>query len=208
MYFPVNTGLDYTETDAGGSAALGVVLSGNFVGSRNEFAKVAYSSHVSASFGKAGLSANRDQKLPAGFSLFARANGQFATGALINNEQFALGGVNSVRGYYEGDEYGDGGWCGSVELRSPYFETQVAGLTRPVPIWLRASVFTDCGQPVLLQQAAGVSSTGRLWGTGFGLSANVNNHWDARVVIAWPLLSSANTARGETRASFSIGGQF
>ena len=184
------------------------MLSGNFVGSRSEFAKVAYSSNASASFAKGTLSVNRDQKLPAGCSILARANGQVATGALINNEQIALGGVNSVRGDDEGDEYGDGGWCGSLELRSPYFETQVAGFTRSVPMWLRASVFTDCGQPVLLQQAASVASSGRLWGAGFGLSANVNNHWDARVVIAWPLLPSANTVRGETRASFSIGGQF
>jgi hemolysin activation/secretion protein len=138
----------------------------------------------------------------------ARANGQAATGALINNEQFALGGINSVRGYYEGDDYGDRGWSGSLELRSPFFQTRVAGLTRSVPAWLRASVFTDFGQGFLMEPAGDGVSHRSLWGTGFGLSANINNHADARMVIAWPLVQSANTVRGEPRAYFTIGCQF
>jgi len=36
----------------------------------------------------------------------------------------------------------------------------------------------------------------------------VNNHLDARVVIAWPLVGSANTQCGDPRVNFTIGGQF
>jgi hemolysin activation/secretion protein len=208
VYFPLTAGLDLLESDQSGSTSLKVALCGNVAGNQSDFAKLAYSSSAKAVFVKGTLGASRDQKLPAGCSLLARVNGQIATGALINNEQLALGGINSVRGYYEGDEYGDCGWCGGVEMRSPYFQTPVAGLAGSVPAWFRASVFTDLGQRFLLEPAPNATSTVSLLGTGFGLSANVNNHLDARLVIAWPLLSTANTPAGQPHAYFTIGGQF
>jgi hemolysin activation/secretion protein len=208
VYFPVNFGAEYSATDPHGATMANLTFSGNFTRNDAEFAKSAYATNARAIFGKAVLTASREQKLPAGCSLQARASAQAATGALIGNEQFALGGINSVRGYYEGDEYGDCGWNGSVELRTPYWETRVANVSKFVPAWLRASVFTDCGESLLLEPASGAGPNLWLWGAGFGLSANVNNHVDARLTIAWPLLSTPNTERGEARANFSIGGQF
>ena len=207
-YFPLNGGLDYSETDPEGSTAINLELAGNFTGQDAGFARQAYSAGARAVFGKATVLASRDQKLPGGCSVLVRANGQAATGALVNSEQFALGGINNVRGYYEGDEYGDDGWSGSLELRTPWFQTPVASLSQSVPAWLRASVFTDGGQCFLLQPSPDAADTRWLWGAGFGLAANVNNHLDARVAIAWPLVNSANTTRGETRVYFTIGGQF
>ena len=117
------------------------------------------------------MTASREQKLPAGCSLLAQA-GQAATGALISNEQFALGGINSVRGYYEGDQYGDCGWNGSLELRSPYLETRVADVSQFVPAWLRASVFTDWARDFCLRPST-TSSSLLAMERRFGLSANV-----------------------------------
>jgi len=208
VYFPVNFGLDGSETDLHGATMASLTLSGNFTRNDADFAKSAYATNARAIFGKAVLTASREQKLPTGCSLLARASAQAATGALVGNEQFALGGINSVRGYYEGDQYGDCGWNGSVELRTPYWETRVANVSRSVPAWLRASVFTDCGESLLLEPANGANPNRWLWGAGFGLSANVNNHVEARLTIAWPLLSTPNTERDEARANFSIGGQF
>ena len=207
VYFPINLGLDFSETDGRGSTTANLALAGNFAGSDNDFSKTAYSTHAQALYGKANLTASREQKLPAGCSLLARASGQAATGALISNEQFALGGINSVRGYFEGDEYGDCGWNGSLELRTPYLETRAADVSKFVPAWLRASVFTDCGQGFLLEPST-TSSRFWLWSAGFGLSANVNNRLDARLTVAWPLNTTPNTERGDVRAYFSIGGQF
>jgi len=208
VYFPLNAGLEFAETDTSGSAAMNAGLSGNLAGGSADCAGMAYSKQAKVLFAKAILGARRDQELPGGMALLARANGQAATGALINSEQLAIGGINSARGYYEGDEYGDAGWCGSLELRSPYFATRVAALRRSVPAWVRASVFTDFGQRFLLEPAVDNTSARRLWGAGFGLSANINNHVDARMVIAWPLLQSANSLPGDVRAYFTIGCQF
>jgi len=187
---------------------IGNAVQGNFTGSQNGFSTAAYSTNANPTYVKAVLNASRDQKLPAGCSLFVRASGQAADGALIGNEQFALGGVNSVRGYFEGDDYGDAGWFGSLEARTPYFETRVASINDYVPAWARASVFVDYGQRFLLDAPAGTSSARSLLGAGFGLIGNINNHVDVRVTVAWPLLNSANTRAPGTHVYFTLGGQF
>ncbi|HUI59423.1 MAG TPA: ShlB/FhaC/HecB family hemolysin secretion/activation protein, partial [Steroidobacteraceae bacterium] len=64
-------------------------------------------------------SLTRQQVLPASFSLVGRIDGQIASGPLINNEQFAAGGADSVRGYTEAERLGDNGVHGSLELRTP-----------------------------------------------------------------------------------------
>ena len=207
-YFPISLGLEYSETDAGGSTWLSLAGTCNFLGDSAYFSSLAYSSSAKARFAKATLQAQRDQMLYKGWSLLLRGNAQAADGALINNEQFALGGINSVRGYYEGDEYGDAGWFGSVEIRSPFVETRLATVNTFVPAWLRASVFTDFGQRYLLQTAKNTPSTRTLLGYGLSLSANINNHFEAKIALAWPLFESANTAAGSPRANFTIGGQF
>lgn len=208
VYIPVNGGLDYSETDAQGATAANLSLAGNFAGSDTAFAALAYSSRARAVFGKTALTVTREEKLPAGYSFFLRAGGQAASGPLINNERLAVGGVNSVRGYYEGDQYGDCGWSGSVELRSPYWGAQIAALPGYVPAWLRASIFTDCGQRMLLAAPDGTGPSLWLIGAGFGLSANLNNHLDARMTIAWPFTTTPNTTRYDMHAYFSVGGQF
>jgi hemolysin activation/secretion protein len=59
------------------------------------------------------------QILPFNFSLFASINGQLASGPLISNEQYAAGGLDSVRGYTEAERLGDNGIRGTAELRTP-----------------------------------------------------------------------------------------
>ena len=46
-----------------------------------------------------------------------RAVGQLANAPLVSAEQFVLGGVDTVRGYYDSSALGDGGLLGSLEWR-------------------------------------------------------------------------------------------
>jgi hemolysin activation/secretion protein len=64
-------------------------------------------------------SITREQVLPASWSLVGRIDGQLSSGPLINNEQFAAGGADSVRGYTEAERLGDDAIHGSLELRTP-----------------------------------------------------------------------------------------
>jgi len=61
----------------------------------------------------------RQQILPWNWSLVGDINGQLASGPLISNEQYAAGGVDSVRGYTEAERLGDDGLRASLELRTP-----------------------------------------------------------------------------------------
>jgi hemolysin activation/secretion protein len=207
-YFPVSLGADFFETDASGSFSGSLGLAYNFTGYTRDFQAAAYSQDAKADYGKLLLSLSREQKFFQGGSLLFRANGQAATGPLLSNEQFALGGLNSVRGYYDGDEYGDAGWFGSAEARSPFIAGTVPVWTGTVPVWLRGVAFVDVGQRFLLDSDAGAPAVRTLLGAGFGLSANVNNRVDMRLAVGWPFENSANTNAGDPRAYFSMGGQF
>jgi hemolysin activation/secretion protein len=74
---------------------------------------------ASASFITLRPSLTREQVLPGAWSLVGRIEGQVASGPLINNEQFAAGGADSVRGYTEAERLGDNGIRGMLELRTP-----------------------------------------------------------------------------------------
>ena len=46
-------------------------------------------------------------------------SGQWASEPIISNEQFPLGGTGGVRGYREGESYGDSGWHAQLNVRAP-----------------------------------------------------------------------------------------
>ena len=70
------------------------------------------------------------------WSARALVEGQTAGEALIAGEQFALGGVRSVRGFSERETAGDDGWRGSLELWSPVH----------LKSGLRVVLFADAGR--------------------------------------------------------------
>ena len=49
-----------------------------------------------------------------GFAVRARISGQWSEYPLVNNEQFALGGLDTVRGYLEAETLGDSGVAGTL----------------------------------------------------------------------------------------------
>lgn len=208
QYLPVSFGADFFQSDRRGTLAAGLALSGNVLGDDDDLAVLAHSTAAAATYGKATLVLTRDHRVFKTWSLLLRASGQVASGSLLSNEQFALGGMNSVRGYYEGDQYGDAGWFGSAELRTPFLNVQAPGWAGTWPAWLRGSVFLDYGQGFLLSAAPGVKDTSELWGAGVGISANINNRVDLRIALGWPFITTINTPANAPRAHVSLGGQF
>lgn len=208
QYLPITLGADYFQADRSGAYTVSWSVSGNWAGDSVDFGRSGYSTNAQALYGKSTVAMAREQRLPRAWTLYLRASGQVSSGALIANEQFSLGGLNSVRGYLEGDQFGDAGWFSSVELRTPFLTAPVPVGPKSVPIWLRGSVFMDYGQQYLLEAGGGQRDSVSLWGAGFGVSASVNNRLDLRVTLGWPLLDSPNRSAGDPRAYFSVGGQF
>ena len=69
------------------------------------------------------------------------SDGQFTTNALVPGAQFGLGGLHSVRGFYDREYTGDSGIQGTVEVYSPSFSRS---LSLPDAV-LRALAFYDSG---------------------------------------------------------------
>ena len=66
---------------------------------------------------------SKEAKGSLGWMLFAKADGQLASGPLVPAEEKAIGGMDSVRGFPERIVQGDDGVSGSLELRTPMIST-------------------------------------------------------------------------------------
>src|SRR6202012_4057428 len=110
-----------------------------------------------------------------------RADGQWASEPLISNEQFGAGGVNSVRGYREGEVFGDTGWHVSLEEQTP---SVVGGMAYGnTPLTPRGLIYTDYGETYLLDPL-GRSPHTELYSVGFGGMASIGSHWQARFLFS------------------------
>lgn len=137
--------------------------------------------------------------------LTVRADGQWASEPLISNEQFGAGGVNSVRGYHEGEVFGDEGWHVSLEQQTPGHV--VGTVYRNAPLTVRGSVYMDYAQTLLLD-AQGAPGRTSLWGAGFGFAASAGTHWDARFLFSVPLLSAGTIDAYQPYFNFALTAQF
>jgi hemolysin activation/secretion protein/AraC-like DNA-binding protein len=174
------------------------------------FSQAAYSTNAQNNYVTVQAGMTRDQNIYKEWSVRLHADGQWADTPLISNEQYGMGGPSGVRGYPSGVAYGDTGWRMTVEPRTPQVSIGMAGNDGDeVPVWVRGSVFVDYGQLYRLDPTPGFSSTSAsLLGVGWGVTANIGSHLDARVSMAWPLLSSAEIPGGSAFVYFAVGAQF
>ena len=174
------------------------------------FSQSAYSTNAQNNYVTLQAGMSRDQNIYKEWSVRLHADGQWADTPLISNEQYGMGGPAGVRGYQSGVAYGDSGWRMTVEPRTPQVSIGMAGNEGDaVPVWVRGSVFVDYGQLYRLDPTPGFSSTSASFlGVGWGVTANIGSHLDARVTMAWPLLSSAEIPGGSAYVYFAVGAQF
>lgn len=89
----------------------------DLVNEEADFAEKRYQSHANFSYLKANY--KHQHKIRLGLKLKTTLGFQWAQRPIIANEQFTIGGVSTVRGYYESQSLGDRGLLGSIELQSP-----------------------------------------------------------------------------------------
>ncbi|MGA2178162.1 MAG: POTRA domain-containing protein [Verrucomicrobiota bacterium] len=175
----------------------------------HSFSSVAYTTNARPHYVTLQLGANRIQTIYKDWSVKFHADGQWADGALISNEQYAMGGTAGVRGYQDGQAYGDTGWRFSIEPQTPLMNIgRVGNEGHEEPCWVRASVFLDYGRIYLLAQPSpGSDSHESFCGAGWAMTANIGSHMDGRLTVAWPLISHAGESDG-VHVYFGIGAQF
>jgi hemolysin activation/secretion protein/AraC-like DNA-binding protein len=143
---------------------------------------------------------SRTQVLPDNFTVYVGLSGQWASEPLLNLEQFALGGNGSVRGYREGEYYGDNGWAGQTEIRTPIFWRGASALK----IGTQATAFMDYGQAWLIDPLPGQASQQHLWGAGVGLNFNFGAYVESHILLGWPLIDGPDSRAGRNRVYFSL----
>lgn len=135
------------------------------------------------------------------WQLFANFSGQITDQVLIPQEQFTVGGAESVRGYLESNSVGDYGYAGTLELRTPsfarYFSSQVADL--------HALTFFDFGRAEVRDPLPEETSVFNLASVGVGLHLKGWRGMFGMVDYARALRDAGEIERGDSRLDFRLG---
>jgi hemolysin activation/secretion protein len=155
------------------------------------------------------------QDLPWGAQIFGKLQGQAASGPLLNSEQYAGGGLSTVRGYLESTVLGDNGWFGTVEVRTPSLlgfmnpkpaEAELANVD-PANEW-RFYGFVDGGRLTLHEPLPDQQQSFKLLSVGVGTRFKLLNHLNGSVDIAWPLEAQGTTEVNDPFLTFRVWADF
>jgi hemolysin activation/secretion protein len=143
--------------------------------------------------------ARHERPLIFGTRVALRLAGQYTVEPLISNEQFSIGGFDSVRGYLESEDLGDYGANGSLEWISP--------LPRLFGDYVQQFLlysFYDAGivriHEALPEQPSGAELAS--WGAGIRLHAF--SDLEAQLDWARALKDSGHVAAGDSRIHFRV----
>jgi hemolysin activation/secretion protein len=127
-----------------------------------------------------------------------RASGQYAVEPIISNEQFALGGAGTIRGYLEASELGDVGIGGSFE-----FGLQPRRYLRE-RLLADTFLFFDAGIVSALMPLPGEDRRVDLSSAGIGFNIGFDDTYHASISWAYPLVPAGRTDEGDSRFLFMM----
>lgn len=201
--FSANYSATWSEKDSVTNANAGLTWDVRGLGSTpREFDRNRFNADPNFIYLRSDLSHQHD--LPAGFQAFAKIQGQVSDGPLVNTEQFAGGGLATVRGYLEAETLGDNGAVGSVELRSPSFLRFLGAEANEGRVY----AFVDGGYLTLIDPLAEQDSTFALASVGVGGRVRLRNHLNGSIDAAVPLISQTQTSALDWRVTFRVWGDF
>lgn len=135
---------------------------------------------------------------------FLRFSGQYADSHLVSNEQFSLGGITSMRGYYQSEIVGDRGINGTLELRAPSLATYIGRFVDD----LRVYVFADGGIVSLIDPLPDTTAVYRTWSLGGGVRLKLFGHFSGEALVGVPMTSTLDTEQYDPRFTFLVKGEF
>jgi hemolysin activation/secretion protein len=209
QYMPLSLGWSASRADPLGSTTFNVnqnIFLAALSSGREKFEAATGAPSAGGNYTTITAGTDREESLPRNWSLSWRADGQWANESVINTEEFALGGTAGVRGYREGEDYGDTGWRSLFDLHAPAIQTGSLPYNGGrIPVNLRSSLFMDFGETWRLVPG---ESAVRQWGTGLDILVTASDHFAARLTIGRALLATTITHAGNINAYFSVGFQF
>ena len=129
-----------------------------------------------------------------------RFDGQLSSEALIQAEQFGIGGWNSVRGFHEREISNDKGYSGSIEFYTFNLSKWSFGFADN----LRALVFVDGGSVQRNKAEPGDVEKDSAVSVGFGLRASDKKNFSIRADVARVTKAGGAQTKGEVRGHFGI----
>jgi len=138
------------------------------------------------------------------WQIASRFAGQLADSSLVTNEQFSLGGMSNIRGYYVSEAVGDDGFVSSLELRTPNFGSSLGTFLDE----MRLFAFSDAGYARVRAPTTGQTDTFRLISVGGGIRFDLSNLVTGEALIGVPLRNGPTSDTGDPRYSFTIRGEF
>jgi hemolysin activation/secretion protein len=167
-----------------------------------------------ANFVHLGTDITYKQQLPFESLGVIRAAAQIASEPLLSSEQFAAGGLTSVRGYLQSEVVGDDGILESSELRSPSFAKFVDSEAHDwfdvdpmIDDW-RIYGFADLARVWVLGALPGQTNAFTLESIGAGTRIAALGRVSGLVDVALPLRSGPSTPAKKPRVSFSVKSEF
>ncbi|MDG2125028.1 MAG: ShlB/FhaC/HecB family hemolysin secretion/activation protein [Verrucomicrobiales bacterium] len=158
---------------------------GSVGGSNNDAAFQAMRAGADASYLYGWMGLEREQALPWGAELVARAGGQLSSSNLLATEQLYGGGYESVRGFDNYALRGDEGVLAGLELRAPGFSPLGLIGAEDADDELVLLGFWDIGVMGSKQPLPGESSNVTLQGAGVGLRYRIGDRVSARLDYGW-----------------------
>lgn len=130
--------------------------------------------------------------------------GQIAGVALVSNEQYALGGVNTIRGYFESQVLADNAVMLSLGWDSPSFHHLL-----PVSVFrdARGFVFVEGARGMLIDPLPDSDAAFGLASFGFGLSGAAYG-FSTELIAAFPLIDADDVDAYDPRFHFLLGYDF
>jgi hemolysin activation/secretion protein len=149
---------------------------------------------------------SRSQLIGKNFQFFGKLSGQLSRDPLVSGEQFSIGGLNSVRGYYESEALGDLGASVQTELRAVALERYLGKYVDSARVY----VFGDFGITYIHEALPEQKESDYFGSVGLGLRFNVLKHLNGSVDLAWPLVDGSDTLGGTATpvAKFRIWSEF
>lgn len=134
-----------------------------------------------------------------GSTVSARAGWQYSLDPLVSNERYALGGVDSVRGYLEAEASGDRALVLGLEWRT----ANLGGSKGAWPLTLADDAtlvgFVEGGQVDILNALPGQDVKSTRAGAGFGLQWRAGTRMNGGLDLAWPLDRTADNPQRTPR---------
>lgn len=149
------------------------------------------------------LSARLTRDIFSGWQARLNAKTQLSDSLLIGNEQFSIGGNETVRGYFQSETLGDTGIFGQAELRTPVLVKSVSWLKD----W-RLLAFVDAGEVNVKSPLPGQISRNTLGSFGLGTRLKITSDISLSVDGAKTLNEGAKTAEDTWRVDAQMRWQF